>query len=130
MLPEDKMKVIKEYTSRGHSICMIGYGVNDALTLKSAYASIAMGGIGRDIAIEAADAVLVSDNIERIPYLFEMAQKTMKWVNFNITVAMIWNVIAVAFSTVGALNPASASLVHNVGSVFVVISSAMLINNK
>ncbi|MHB8962355.1 MAG: heavy metal translocating P-type ATPase, partial [Saccharofermentanales bacterium] len=130
MLPEEKMKVIKEYKTQGQNICMIGDGVNDALALKSAYASIAMGGIGSDIAIEAADAVLVSDNIERIPYLFAMAQKTMKRINFNITIAMIWNVIAVILSTVGALNPVSAALVHNVGSVFVVISSALLINTK
>lgn len=130
MLPEEKMKVIKEYIALGQNICMIGDGVNDALALKSAYASIAMGGIGSDIAIEAADAVLVSDNIERIPYLFEMAQKTMKRINFNITVAMIWNVIAVILSTVGALNPVTAALVHNVGSVFVVVSSALLINTK
>ncbi len=130
MLPEEKMKAIKEYTDSGKNICMIGDGVNDALALKTAYAGIAMGGVGSDIAVEAADAVLVSDNIERVPYLFRMAQRVMKRINFNITVAMIWNVIAVVLSTVGALNPVSAALVHNVGSVFVVISSALLITNK
>ena len=89
-----------------------------------------MGGVGSDIAVEAADAVLVSDNIERVPYLFRMAQKSMKRINFNITVALIWNAIAVVLSTVGALNPVTAALTHNVGSVFVVISSALLITNK
>lgn len=130
MLPEEKMNVIKEYTDNGKNICMIGDGVNDALALKTAYAGIAMGGVGSDIAVEAADAVLVSDNIERIPYLFRMAQKSMKRINFNITVALIWNAIAVVLSTVGALNPVTAALTHNVGSVFVVISSALLITNK
>lgn len=130
MLPEEKMKVIKEYSDSGKNICMIGDGINDALALKTAYAGIAMGGVGSDIAVEAADAVLVSDNIERVPYLFRMAQRSMKRINFNITVAMIWNVIAVILSTVGALNPVTAALVHNVGSVFVVISSALLITNK
>jgi len=130
MLPDAKMKVIKEYTDSGKFICMIGDGINDALALKTAYAGIAMGGIGSDIAVEAADAVLVSDNIERVPYLFRMAQRSMKRINFNIVVAVIWNAIAVVLSTVGALNPVTAALVHNVGSVFVVISSALLINNK
>lgn len=130
MLPEEKMNVIKEYSDNGKSICMIGDGINDALALKSAYAGIAMGGIGSDIAVEAADAVLVSDNIERIPYLFKMAKKVMRRINFNITVAMIWNTVAVALSTLGTLNPVTAALVHNVGSVFVVMSSALLITTK
>lgn len=130
MLPEEKMKVIKEYTDSGKNICMIGDGINDALALKTAYAGIAMGGVGSDIAVEAADAVLVSDNIERVPYLFRMAQRSMRRINFNITVALIWNAIAVVLSTVGALNPVTAALTHNVGSVFVVVSSALLIKNK
>ena len=130
MLPEGKMKFIKEYMDKGERIIMIGDGVNDALALKTAYAGIAMGGIGSDIAVEAADAVLVSDSIEKVPYLFEMAKKTIRRINFNITVAMIWNVIAVVLSTTGTLTPITAALVHNVGSVFVVISSALLIKNR
>jgi len=130
MLPEEKMGAIKEYTDSGKNICMIGDGINDALALRSAYAGIAMGGVGSDIAVEAADAVLVSDNIERIPYLFKMAKKTMKRINFNITVAMIWNAAAVALSVMGMLVPVTAALVHNAGSVFVVVSSALLISSK
>lgn len=130
MLPEEKMKAVREYADNGKNICMIGDGVNDALALKTATAGIAMGGIGSDIAVEAADAVLVGDNIERVPYLFRMAQRAMKRISFNMTVAVIWNVIAVILSTAGALNPVTAALVHNVGSVFVVVSSALLITNK
>lgn len=130
LLPEEKMEVIKTYTDSGKNICMIGDGVNDVLALKSAKASIAMGGIGSDIAIEAADAVLVSDNIEEVPHLFKMAQKTMSRINFNITFAMIWNFIAVTLSALGVLNPVTGALVHNIGSVFVVISSALLIREK
>lgn len=127
MLPEEKMNMIRKYTDSNQKICMIGDGINDALALKSAYAGIAMGGVGSDIAVEAADAVLVSDNIERIPYLLQMSKKCMKRINFNIIVSVIWNAAAVILSTVGALNPVTAALVHNVGSVFVVISSALLI---
>lgn len=130
MLPEEKMNAIREYTDSGKNICMIGDGVNDALALKTACAGIAMGGVGSDIAVEASDAVLVSDNIERVPYLFRMAQKSMQRINFNITAALIWNAMAVVLSTIGVLNPVIAALTHNVGSVFVVISSALLITNQ
>jgi len=130
MLPEEKMNVIKEFTEGGKNICMIGDGINDALALRSAYAGIAMGGVGSDIAVEAADAVLVGGNIERIPYLFKMAKRTMNRINFNITVAMIWNAGAVALSVMGLLVPVTAALVHNAGSVFVVVSSALLISSK
>lgn len=130
MLPEDKMNLIKDYTDKGKNVCMIGDGINDTLALKSAYASIAIGGVGSDIAIESSDAVLVSGNIERIPYLFFMAKKTMRRINFNITVAMIWNAIAVALSVMNVLVPVTAALVHNVGSVFVVVSSVLLISTK
>lgn len=63
------MRIIKEYAGGTEPICMIGDGVNDALALATADAGIAMGGIGSDIAIESADAVPVSDDIKRIPYL-------------------------------------------------------------
>ena len=130
MLPEEKMRVIREFADKGKRVCMIGDGINDALALKTAYAGIAMGGIGSDIAVEASDAVLVSDNIERIPCLFKMAERCMKRINFNITAAMLWNVLAVILSVLGVLNPITAALVHNAGSVFVVISSALLITEK
>ena len=78
LLPEEKMNIIKGYAGGAEPICMIGDGVNDALALTSADAGIAMGGIGSDIAIESADAVLVSDEIKRLPYLFSLMQKVMK----------------------------------------------------
>ena len=70
LLPEEKMRIIQQYAGSREPICMIGDGVNDALALTSADVSIAMGGIGSDIAIESADAVLVRDDLKRLPYLF------------------------------------------------------------
>ena len=126
-LPEDKMQLIRTYSEQGKKICMVGDGVNDALALRTADAGIAMGGVGSDIAVEAADAVLAGDCIERIPYLFWMAKKTMKRITANIAFAMSWNTAAVVLSAMGILNPVAAALVHNVGSVFVVVSSALLL---
>ncbi|MDR3161519.1 MAG: cation-translocating P-type ATPase [Spirochaetaceae bacterium] len=130
MLPEDKMKLIRGAAHAGERICMIGDGINDALALKTASAGIAMGGIGSDIAVEAADAVLVGDNIEGLPALFRMARKSMARIQFNIVLALIWNALAVALSGAGVLTPVTAALVHNAGSVLVVVSSALLIRDK
>jgi heavy metal translocating P-type ATPase len=127
LLPEDKMKAIKEFEDNKKYVCMIGDGINDALALKSAYAGVAMGGIGSDIAVEAADAVLVSDDIQRIPYLMKISKKVMKKINVNIIFSLILNFIAVILSVIGVLNPVLGALVHNAGSVAVVINSALLL---
>ena len=130
LLPEEKMKVIKEYAGGAEPICMVGDGVNDALALTGADAGIAMGGIGSDIAIESADAVLVSDEIKRLPYLFGLMQKVMKKVHVNIIASLIINLTAVVLSASGILNPVTGALWHNCGSVFVVVNAALLLREK
>ena len=130
VLPEEKMQVIREYVGGKEPICMIGDGVNDALALTTADAGIAMGGIGSDIAIESADAVLVSDDIKRIPYLFSLTQKVMQKVKVNIIAAMIINITAVILSATGILTPITGALWHNFGSVFVVVNAALLLRFK
>ncbi|MCR4867787.1 MAG: cation-translocating P-type ATPase [Lachnospiraceae bacterium] len=127
LLPEEKMNIIKEYADKKEGICMIGDGVNDALALASADAGIAMGGIGSDIAIETADAILVSDDIRRLPYLFDLMQKVMKKIRVNIIASLIINVTAVILSALGILTPVTGALWHNFGSVFVVVNAALLL---
>lgn len=130
LLPEEKASVVKEYEDRGEPTCMIGDGVNDALALSSAYAGIAMGGIGSDIAVESADAVLVSDEIKRLPYLFRLMGKVMRKVRTNIIASLLINASAVALSAAGALTPVTGALWHNFGSVFVVVNAALLLREK
>ncbi len=130
LLPEDKMNIIKEYSQQKKSICMIGDGVNDALSLATADAGIAMGGIGSDIAIESSDAVLPSDDIKRIPYLFMLTKKVMSKIKVNITASMIINITAVVLSALGILTPVTGALWHNCGSVFVVVNAALLLRFK
>lgn len=130
LLPENKMEIVKGYMHEKKNICMIGDGINDALALSTAYAGIAMGGIGSDIAVESSDAVLVNDDIKRIPHLFYIADSTMKKVKFNIIFSMSLNFVAVALAVTGILNPVWGALVHNCGSVFVVMNSALLLTIK
>lgn len=130
LLPEEKMNIIKSYSGGADPICMIGDGVNDALALTSADAGIAMGGIGSDIAVESADAVLVSDDIKRLPYLFNLMQKVMRKVHVNIIASLAINLAAVVLSAIGILTPVTGALWHNCGSVFVVVNAAFLLSLK
>lgn len=63
-MPQDKLTAVQNYQKRGHLVCMVGDGINDAPALKAAHVGVAMGGVGSDIAIEASDIVLVRDDIK------------------------------------------------------------------
>ena len=129
-LPEDKMSAIEEYQNKSEMICMIGDGINDAPALKKAYVGIAMGGIGSDIAVDAADIALVNDDIKSIPHLLSLSQKTMTTIKWNLSLSMLLNFAAIILAMTGILNPILGALVHNLGSVAVIINSALLLNFK
>lgn len=86
-----------------------------------------MGGIGSDIAIDASDIVLVGDDIKEIPHLLRLAKKTMRTIQVNLTASMALNFIAVVLAVIGILNPVVGALVHNAGSVAVIINSSLLL---
>ncbi|MFZ7103581.1 MAG: heavy metal translocating P-type ATPase [Peptococcaceae bacterium] len=129
-LPENKLETIREYQQRGELVCMVGDGINDAPALKTAHVGIAMGGIGSDIAIAAADIVLVGDDIKEIPHLFQLAQKTLHTINMNLAASMALNFAAIGLAVTGILNPVVGALVHNFGSVAVIINSSSLLHWK
>ncbi len=126
-LPENKLEEIISYQKNNEPVCMVGDGINDAPALKIAHVGIAMGGIGSDIAIEAADIVLVGDDIKEIPHLVLLAKKTMKTIKVNLVASMILNFVAVILAITGSINPVLGALVHNVGSVAVIINSSLLL---
>ena len=126
-LPEDKLCCIQEYQRRGEPVCMIGDGINDAPALKLAQVGIAMGGIGSDIAVEAADIALVDDDISRLPHLFRLAKKMMSTIRLNIAFSMGLNFLAIILAISGIMNPVVGALVHNAGSVAVILNSALLL---
>ena len=128
--PEDKMNYIKNQEAQGNKVAMFGDGVNDSLALRSAFAGIAMGGIGSDVAIESADAVIVHDNLDAVPYLFKISRKTQGRITFNLCLSMVINFAAVALAISGVLNAVWGALFHNCGSVLVVISAFLLLFYK
>jgi P-type Cu+ transporter len=129
-LPEDKLCAIEGYQNNNEMVCMVGDGINDAPALKKAYVGIAMGGIGSDIAVDAADIALVSDDIKSIPHLLNLSQKTMSTIKLNLALSMLLNFVAIILAMTGILNPVVGALVHNAGSVAVIINSSLLLKFK
>ncbi len=127
-LPEDKLRYIDEFQNEKQQVCMIGDGINDAPALKKAHVGIAMGGVGSDIAVDAADIALVNDDIVEIPHLFRLAKRMMITIKSNLTFSLTLNFIAIILAITGSLNPVVGALVHNAGSVFVIVNSALLLN--
>lgn len=130
LMPEQKVENIINLKENGKTVCMIGDGVNDAPALKTADVGIAMGSMGSDIAVEAADIALMSDDISKIPYLKRLSLATVKTIKFSITLSMIINILAVTLSVLGVLNPTTGALVHNAGSCFVILIAALLYDRK
>lgn len=129
-MPEDKMNRITWLQKSGKQVCMIGDGINDAPALKTANVGIAMGGVGSDIAVDAADIALVDDEIRELPHLLGIEKRMMITIKCNITFSMILNFVAIALAVTGVLSPVIGALVHNAGSVLVIISSALLLKWK
>ena len=130
LLPDKKVERIQELRSGGRKVCMIGDGVNDAPALKTADVGVAMADMGSDIAVDAADIALMSDDISKVPYLKRLSNATVKTIKLSITLSMFINFLAIILSVTGILNPTTGALVHNAGSCLVVLIAALLYDRK
>lgn len=130
LLPGEKVSIIEELQGKHHKVCMVGDGINDAPAMKTADVSIAMGSIGSDIAIETADIALMSEDLNKIPYIKRLSDATIRTIKFSIALSMAINCIAIILSLLEVLTPTTGALVHNVGSCLVVLIAARLYDRK
>lgn len=130
LLPVDKVKYVEIYQLAGFKVAMIGDGINDAPALAKADIGIAMGYSGTDIAIEAADIVLLSDDLRKIPEVIQKSRQAIRTIWQNIVVANVINFVAILLASFGLLGPVAAAVVHNVGAIIVVLNSARLLKNE
>lgn len=128
--PEDKIKAVEEFQAAGSPVCMVGDGVNDAPALRAAHVGAAMGAAGSDIAVESADVVLVGDDIGVLPHLFALSRRMMRTIKLNMAFSMALNFAAIILAAGGLLHPVAGALVHNAGSVLVIINSSLLLKWK
>ncbi len=132
LLPEDKVGIIRNELQKLdlEHVCMVGDGINDAPALKAAYVGLAMGGVGSDIAVDAADAVLVRDDIKKLPRLIMLARKTARIIKANIAMSMTLNIVTVILAAMGLMGPVVGALAHNAGALLIVLNSARLLKWK
>lgn len=130
LLPQDKVTAVEQLQKQGYTVCMIGDGVNDAPALKTANIGVAMSSVGSDIATEAAGIAFIGDDIEKLPYLCILARATLKTIKFSIALSMTINFVAIILSSLGLLTPITGAIVHNAGSIFVVLIAALLYDRK
>lgn len=130
LLPEEKVRQVQEMQKSGKTVCMIGDGINDAPALKIADVGVAMGKAGSDISIESADIALIGEDLNKISYLKKLSNATVFNIKFNISIALGINIFAVILGILGFIGPVLGALVHNAGSILVILNAARLYDKK
>jgi Cd2+/Zn2+-exporting ATPase/Cu+-exporting ATPase len=130
LLPEDKIRIVKEYQAQGHTVVMIGDGVNDAPALAQADVGVAMGVMGSDVALEAAHVALMREDWHLVPDLFTIAKRTMRVVKMNLSFTVIYNLAGLSLAALGFLPPILAAAAQSLPDLGILANSSRLLRQK
>jgi len=127
LLPEDKLTYVRKEREKGHTVMVVGDGVNDALALAAGDIGVAMGAAGCQIAIESSDVALMHNDLRALPTAVDLSRNTRGTINWNVAIGAGYSVFMLFLAAAGIINPVAAAALHNLGSVFVIVNSARLL---
>jgi Cd2+/Zn2+-exporting ATPase len=126
-LPQDKLAIVEQIRKDGHTVVVVGDGINDAPALAAGDLGIAMGAAGSDVAINSASIALMSDDLTRLPFLVRLSRKTRRVINQNLGFGVMFIILGDTAAAAAWLPAAYAAVLHFVGSLIVVFNSARLV---